>query len=202
MPKKTPKSVPVSIKPIPPGATVQQLIQAAFDHGEITTIVQLSKVTEMDRMAIWHILRGVPPPRTKKGRLTARRDPRYARLGKYLGFEESDFIALVEREQLSRDSSSSAATSSKGHDLSFVWRHLASSPCLADSSMTPYLRYFHGIVWASRRSEIYVPSQDVSAPPDDVRNRVLREMVMLICSLDLEEDFCHSLVASLYAQLC
>ncbi len=202
MSKKTLKSVSVSTKPIPPGATVQQLIQAALHNGEIATIVRLSNVTELHRMAIWNILRGLPPPRTQKGRLTARRDPRYARLAKCLGFEKSDFIALVEREQLSHDSNSSAATSSKGHDLSFVWRHLASSPCLADSSMTPYLRYFHGIVWASRRGESYVPSQDVSVPSDDVRNRVLRDMVTLICSLDLEEDFCHSLVASLYAQLC
>jgi hypothetical protein len=203
MSKKTSiDSVSVSTKPIPPGATVQQLIQAALDTGDVGTVVELSKEAKLNRMAIWHILRGLPPPRTQKGRLTARRDPRYARLGKCLGFNESDFIALVEREQLSHDSNSPAATTSKSHDLSFVWRHLASSPCLTDSSMTPYLRYFHGIVWASRRNEGYVPPQDVTVPAADVRNRVLREMVLLICSLDLEEDFCHSLVTSLYAQLC
>jgi hypothetical protein len=106
-----------------------------------------------------------------------------------LGFNESDFIALVEREQLSHDSNSPAATTSKSHDLSFVWRHLASSPCLTDSSMTPYLRYFHGIVWASRRNEGYVPPQDVTVPAADVRNRVLREGRATSCLYGEEEKY-------------
>lgn len=60
---------------------------------------ELARKTGVDRVFLWSLLKGQPPPRARDGHRLADEDPRYQKLAEVLGLNEAAFVTQALDEQ-------------------------------------------------------------------------------------------------------